>query len=88
MFVFVKTNMKRTPKKIYSMCLGPNLGQASLCIFMKSMKISSKYDPLPTISQSGVDLWINFKKVFGSPGSQGPAKPNIFIILFAGSLLN
>ena len=30
--------------------------QDSICIFMKSMKISSKSDTLPSIWQSGVDF--------------------------------
>ena len=37
-------------------CLEPNLEQDSLCIYMKSMKISSKSDSLSSISQSGVDF--------------------------------
>ena len=55
MFVFLKIYMKRTPTKIViCWCLEPNLEQDSICIYMKSVKISSKSDTCPSISQSGV----------------------------------
>ena len=53
---------------------------------MKSMKISSKYDTRPSISQSGVDFKKKLELVSGLVGSQGPAKPKIFTILFKLSL--
>ena len=54
-FVFVKTYMKRTPSIFFgfqSLLVSRN----SFCIYMKSTKISSKSDPLPSISKSGVDF--------------------------------
>ena len=53
--------------------------QDSLSIFKKSMKLSSKSDSLPSISQPG--LYMDFKYVPESPGYEDPAKPKIFTIL-------
>ena len=40
-------------------CLEPNHEQDSFGIFIKSMRIYSKFDSLPSISQLGVDIkWI------------------------------
>ena len=47
----------------------PNLEQDSFCIFMKSMKISSISDSLPSVSQSEVDIEQiknKFKEALGS----------------------
>ena len=47
---------KSTNQSSLCWCLEPNLVHDSLCIFMKSMKISSKSSSLPSISQLGVDF--------------------------------
>ena len=53
MFVFVKRYMQRmAPKIVFCWCLEPNLEKDFIYIFIKSMKISSKSDTLPSISQS------------------------------------
>ena len=57
MFVLVKAYMKKkTIQNSLCWCWETNLEQNSLSIFMKSMKISSKSDSLPSFSQSVVDF--------------------------------
>ena len=66
MFEFVKAYMKKKSGQA-SLCwyLEPNLGQETLCNFIKNMKISSKSDSLSSISQSGFDFEKNCNKFLG-----------------------
>ena len=74
MFVFVKRYKKRAAPKIVFV----GVEQDSIYIFMKSMKILSKSDTLPSISQSGVDFQKKLELVSGKLGSQSSAKQKIF----------
>ena len=71
--VFLSLSRSKLPKT-YTIqnslcwCLESYLEHDSLCIFMKSMKISSKSDKLKSISQSGLDFIQFFNKFLKAMG--------------------